>query len=214
MTPDTILSSPNSTNGMDLQTKLEALLFFKGETLEIETAAKLLGVETSDIVAAATALQGALSARGIRLIIGSGDLTLVTAPEASEIIETIRKEELSRDISKAASETLTIILYRGPLTRSEIDFIRGVNSTFILRNLQVRGLVEKVTNPKDERSFLYKPSAELLAHMGITRIEDLPEFDKVKRELEMFTVEKDSITQETQTPQQNAIEHGSGDNNT
>ena len=199
---------------MELHTKLEALLFFKGETLTRQEAATLLGTTEEAIAVAGAELQSALKTRGIRLIIGSDDFSLVTAPEMSETIENIRKEELSRDISKAAAETLAIILYHGPLTRSETDFIRGVNSTFILRNLQVRGLVEKVPNPKDERSYLYKPSAQLLAHLGITRIEDLPEFAKVKRELQMFGVDKDSVTETTTTTHFDDTEHGSGDNNT
>lgn len=195
---------------MELAAKLEALLFFRGETVSISELARLLAVDEAACAAAAQELQGGLAGRGIRLMIGSsGDLTLVTAPEMSEIIDTIRKEELSRDISRAAAETLAIILYRGPLTRSEIDFIRGVNSTFILRNLQIRGLIEKTTNPSDERSFLYKPSADLLAHMGITGLTDLPEFDKVKRELEVFGAEKDTDAQKSEISHQPDIEDGS-----
>ena len=193
---------------MPLSAQLEALLFFRGETITLTEAARLLNVEKSALEEAARELHEELAGRGLRLILGMGDLTLVTAPEMSETIETIRKEEFSKDISKAAAETLAIVLYKGPITRAEIDFIRGVNSTFILRNLQVRGLVEKTVNPKDERSFLYKPSAELLAHMGITRIEDLPEFDKVKRELELFTHEGEPSAETPPTGSD-----GSGDNN-
>ena len=199
---------------MDLHAKLEALLFFKGETVSRKEAASLLNVDEESIATAGEELRGALGARGIRLIIGSEDFSLATAPEMSETIENIRKEELSRDISKAAAETLAIILYHGPLTRSETDFIRGVNSTFILRNLQVRGLVEKVINPRDERSFLYKPSAECLAHLGITRIEDLPEFAKVKRELQTFGVEKSISTEATTDLEDTEHGNGSGENNT
>lgn len=82
---------------------------------------------------------------------------LATAPEASALIQGIVKEELSRDMGKAASETLAIVLYLGSIARSRIDWIRGVNSTFILRNLMIRGLVERITNPSDERSFYIVP---------------------------------------------------------
>lgn len=199
---------------MSLNAKLEALLFFRGEAVKIEELAKLLYVDVPALLAAGEELQTALIERGIRLVISSDDLALRTAPEISELIETIRKEELSRNISKAASETLAIVLYRGPLTRSEIDFIRGVNSTFILRNLQIRGLVEKVINPVDDRSFLYKPSSELLAHMGITRIEDLPKFDKVKREFDTFIGEENQNLSESSAPLVNTTPHGSTDINT
>ncbi|MCX6717916.1 MAG: SMC-Scp complex subunit ScpB [Candidatus Taylorbacteria bacterium] len=72
------------------------------------------------------------------------------------------------------------------MSRAEIDYIRGVQSTFILRNLMIRGLVEKITNPKDQRSFLYKPTFELLSYMGITKIEDMPEFKEAKAEIENY----------------------------
>jgi len=116
---------------------------------------------------------------------------LGTAPEMGELIEALIKEELSKDLGKAGLETLSIVLYRGPISRSKIDYIRGVSSTFILRNLLVRGLVERVSNPDDQRSFLYKPTFELLSYLGISRIEDLPEYDAVKQELESFQAVKD-----------------------
>ena len=96
------------------------------------------------------------------------------------------KEELSRDIGKAGLETLSIIIYRGPISRREIDYIRGVNSTFIIRNLLIRGLVEKVQAEKDQRSFLYKPTLELLSFLGVRNFEELPDYAAVRVELEKF----------------------------
>ena len=79
-----------------------------------------------------------------------------------------------------------IILYQGPISRAELDYIRGVNSQFILRNLLVRGLIEKIDNPKDQRSFLYKPTLQLLSFIGISKIEDIPDFQSVKSDIENF----------------------------
>jgi segregation and condensation protein B len=101
----------------------------------------------------------------------------------AELVEKIRREELSRDIGRAGLETLSAILYRGPLTRSEVDFIRGVNSSQILRTLLVRGLIRRVTNPKDERSFLYEPTTELFAQLGISHVADLPDYASVRAHL-------------------------------
>lgn len=115
---------------------------------------------------------------------------LATAPEVSGVIEKVRKEELSRDIGKAGIETLSVILYKGPVARSEIDYIRGVNSTFILRNLLIRGLIERISNPKNQRSFLYKPTFELLSFLGISSIEELPKFKAVQQELEKFEADQ------------------------
>lgn len=106
----------------------------------------------------------------------------------------MRKEELSKDLSKASLETITIILYKNGATRSEIDYIRGVNSSFILRNLAIRGLVEKVPSPDDSRKITYRPTFDLLSYMGVTRIEEIKEFANYHSILEQQTLpDKDSI---------------------
>ncbi|MDO8521070.1 MAG: SMC-Scp complex subunit ScpB, partial [bacterium] len=84
----------------------------------------------------------------------------------------------------------------GPITRSEIDYVRGVNSTFILRNLLIRGLIEKIDNPKDQRSFLYQPSFQLLEYMGVSKIEDLPEYDSAMATLAGFIAAKEKEEEE------------------
>ena len=77
-------------------------------------------------------------------------------------------------------KTLSIILYKNGVKRSEIDYIRGVNSSFILRALSIRGLVDKVVDPDDNRRFIYKPSFDLLSFMGVTSIKELPERRLIK----------------------------------
>lgn len=171
---------------MTLDSKIEALLFFKGEAMKIKELVKLLDVNNDIIKEALDKLKEKLSDRGISLIQKEDEIMLATSPEMSDLIEQIRKDELAKDLGKAGAETLAIVLYKGPITRAEIDYIRGVNSTFILRNLLIRGLVEKVSNPKDNRSFLYKPTIELLSFLGIKNIKELPEFDIVQDELKKF----------------------------
>lgn len=169
---------------MTLDAKIEAILFFRAEPVKIPWLAEVLGVSSDDTHEALSLLQGKLSERGIVTVFKDDEVTLSTAPEMSEVIEKIAKEDLSRDLGKAALETLTIVLYKGPIARSEIDFIRGVNSNFILRSLQTRGLVERITGESGERSFLYRPTFELLSHLGITRIEDLPEYGEFRTRVE------------------------------
>lgn len=169
---------------MTLDAKIEAILFFRAEPVKIPWLAEVLGVSSDDTHEALSLLQGKLSERGIVTVFKDDEVMLSTAPEMSEVIEKIAKEDLSRDLGKAALETLTIVLYKGPIARSEIDFIRGVNSNFILRSLQTRGLVERITGESGERSFLYRPTFELLSHLGITRIEDLPEYGEFRTRVE------------------------------
>ncbi len=171
---------------MTLDAQIEAILFFKGEPMALKKLAEILAVHEDTLGEAIGILEEKLTGRGLTLIKNDGEIMLGTAKEASEIIETIKKDELSRDLGKAGVETLSIILYQGPISRPDIDYIRGVNSSFILRNLMVRGLVERVSNPNDSRGFLYKPTFDLLSHLGISSIEELPEFETMKTKVEAF----------------------------
>lgn len=171
-----------------------AILFYLAEPTSLKRLASLLRCREGDIKEALSSLESSLEAVGLRLIQNGEDITLGTAPEAGPLIETMTKEELSKELSKASLETIAIILYKGPVTRSEIDYIRGVNSTFILRNLLVRGLVEKTENPKDQRSYLYKPTFELLEFMGVTKTEELPQYSESMAALEQFIKQKEADT--------------------
>ena len=172
---------------MLLSAQIEAILFFKGEPLSVKKLAELLAVRTETIEEALNELENKLAGGGLTLIRNQDEVMLATAAEAGELIESIKKEELSRDIGKAGLETLAIVLYKGPISRPDIDYIRGVNSSFILRNLLVRGLIERLPNPNDSRSYLYQPTFDLMSFLGLTRIEDLPEFDTLKQKVEEFT---------------------------
>src|SRR3989344_3911323 len=145
--------------------------------------------DETEVITALGVLKEKLLGRGVTLIEKDDEVMLGTAPEASGMIEELSKEELSRDLGKAGLETLSIVLYRGPITRSGIDYICGVNSTFILRNLLIRGLVEKIPNPNDQRSFLYRATFDLLSHLGIPRVEDLPEYGNTNESIEKFIEE-------------------------
>lgn len=166
--------------------QLEAILFFFAEPKSIDEIMKMTKLTREDLNGAINVLRESLSTRGLRLMVAGEMLSLVTAPEASEMIARMVKEEREKELGKAGLETLSIILYHGPLTRSSVDHIRGVNSTFIIRNLLVRGLVEKVENPEDQRSFLYRPTLDLLRFLGVTRVEDLPSYEETRAELEGF----------------------------
>lgn len=165
---------------------LEAILFWKGEPQSTKELAKALNTDIAAVEKSLQELEENLKDRGIVLLRNNDEVMLGTSPESSSLIEAITKEELSRDLGKAALETLAIILYKGPVKRSEIDYIRGVNSTFIIRNLLIRGLVEKKQAPDDQRASVYSTSFDLLSHLGISNVKELPEFDQVQEEIKKF----------------------------
>ena len=170
----------------NLEKQIEAVLFWKGEPVSIKKLSQTLAKTEEEILASLKNLESSLSTRGIVLVTKEDEVTLATSKETSDLIEKLTKDELVRDLGKAGLETLSIIIYQGPLTRAEIDYIRGVQSTFILRNLMIRGLVEKVPNPKDQRSFLYKPTFEMLSFMGVAKIEDMPNYREARNEIESY----------------------------
>ena len=174
---------------MNLESQIEAILFWKAEPVPLKRLASILEKSEAEVREAMTALKKSFEGRGLTIIELEDEFTLGTSKELSGLIEKLTKEELMKDLGKAGLETLSIILYQGPIARSEIDYIRGVNSQFILRNLLVRGLIQKVENPKDHRSFLYKPTLELLAHLGLSSISVLPDYENVRKNIETFKSE-------------------------
>lgn len=178
---------------MTLSAKIEAILFWKSEPMSIKRIANALQESEEGVEKAIPELEQSLSLRGVRIIQKDGELTIATAPEVSSIIEKLTKEELSRDLGRSGLETLSIILYYGPISRREMDYIRGVNSAFIVRNLMVRGLIERIEDKKDQRVFLYKPTFNLLAFLGIEKVEDLPDYQSVRGEFDAFIKARENL---------------------
>lgn len=160
---------------------IEALLFSLGRPLSHQELKKSLGLDDAALAAALAELQA--TERGLAVVDDGREVSLRTVPAAAEAVERVRKEEYSRDIGKAGLEALSAILYRGPLSRAEIDFIRGVNSSQTLRTLTLRGLVRRIPNPKDERQYLYEPTGDLLAQLGVRSVSELPEYEAVRAKL-------------------------------
>lgn len=173
-----------------LDSYIEAILFLEGEPVKVKKLAKILNKKGREIEAAIEILEKKLEGRGIRLLKKDDEVMLSTAAEAAEICERISKEELNKEIGKAGLEVLAIVIYQGPVSRSDIDYIRGINSSFTVRNLLVRGLIERKINPEDGRSYLYRPSFQLLQFLGVENIKKLPEYENFRKTLKQFTEER------------------------
>lgn len=168
---------------MEIEKEIEAILFWKGEPMSRKKLSEILKVGQTEINESVEKLKENFKNRGIVLIEKENEIMLGTAPELSKLIEDLQKEELSKDLSKASLETLSIVLYKNGVSRAEIDYIRGVNSSFTLRALSVRGLIEKSPDPKDNRRYIYKPSFELLSFMGVKSVEELPDYNEVSNSI-------------------------------
>ncbi|MFA5987872.1 MAG: SMC-Scp complex subunit ScpB [Candidatus Paceibacterota bacterium] len=180
---------------MNLDSKIEAILFFKGEPMSVKKMAGIFNETEENILSAISTLQKRLADTnsGLTVIQKDNEVALGTNKDASEIIKNLTKEELQKDLGRAGLETLATIIYHGPISKSRIDYIRGVNSGYILRNLLIRGLVERDPDPIDQRSFLYKPTLDLMRHLGVSKIEERPEFGQIKQELDTSIQQLDEM---------------------
>lgn len=178
----------NNQENQNMVGAIEALLFVYGEPMEIKKIAKIIKSESSAAKDALEQLnrQYQDENRGLKLIFSNsqaGELVqLATKPEFAPLIESVIKEESKENLTPASLETLSLISYLGPVSRAQIDFYRGVNSSFILRALLIRGLVERFLDSKRANMYLYQPSFDLLKYLGISKIEELPEYNKYKFE--------------------------------
>lgn len=186
---------------MTNEQQLITYLFVKGEPV---TKREILSYFKWDEAALSTALSSAtnlVAQLSLSIVDDGKELELRTASGAQPLVDEIRKDDLGRDIGKAGLETLAIVLYKGAVSRAEIDYIRGVNSSHILRSLAMRGLVRRVPKPSDDRSYLYEPTTELLGHLGASRIEDLPDYAAIRANLAALEASA------TETPEEPPTDH-------
>ncbi|MEY3783942.1 MAG: segregation and condensation protein segregation and condensation protein [Candidatus Parcubacteria bacterium] len=169
---------------MPLDILIESVLFYKAVPQNKKRLIGYFKVSEEDFTHALTIIKGRFQAGAMRLLETETEIQLATAPELSEFIESLRKQDMAGDIGKAGAETLAIVLYREPISRSEIDRIRGVNSAFILRNLMMRGLVtrESVTG----NGYQFRITTTLLQHLGITDKRSLPQYSEFMNTIDTF----------------------------
>lgn len=166
---------------MTLDQTLEAVLFAAAKPLSAKRLSEVSRAETKDVAEALKVLGERLDASqsGVMLQKNGSDFELVTRPDAAEAVAQVVNEEVQGELSRAALEALTILCYRGPMTRAELEQIRGVHSSIILRNLMLRGLVEQ----KDEDRLgqpVYAVTFEFLNHLGVKSAEELPEYAELR----------------------------------
>jgi len=165
----------NSDIELPLYMKLEALLFVAAEPVSTAQLATALDVSPSVVERGLNELEASLSTRGLRLQRHAGRFQLTTAPQLSELIERFLGLEATTHLSRAALETLAIIAYQQPVTRPQIDSIRGVNSDSMMKSLLSKGLIlESGRADGPGRPILYSTTPEFLQHFGLNSILEMP----------------------------------------
>jgi segregation and condensation protein B len=160
-----------------LTTTLESLLFAMAKPVPRSALKRALDVSDEVLAEAIADLKTRFNAEtsGIQLIDHEGDLQFVTNPASASAVASFLKLEADAELTRPSLETLTIIAYRGPITKPEIEQIRGVNCALILRNLLIRGLIDE-TDDVERLQPVYAVSAKFLRHLGVRGLEELPDF--------------------------------------
>ncbi len=165
----------NTETELPLSVKLEALLFVAAEPVTNGQLAAALDVSASVVERALNELDDSLSSRGLQLQRHAGRVQLTTAPQLAELIEHFLGLEATSHLSRAALETLAIIAYQQPVTRPQIDSIRGVNSDSMMKSLLNKGLIlESGRADGPGRPILYSSTPEFLQHFGLNSILEMP----------------------------------------
>jgi segregation and condensation protein B len=166
--------------------RAEAFLFVEGGSMTTRKLAHLLGIEQKDIPAVLDELTQRLEGRALTIIRTETEVTLAVTAALAPVLRESFQRELGKEIGDAGLEVLSVLLYGGPATRARIDYIRGVNTSSTVRLLMSRGLIERTGNPDDAREYIYRPTIELLAHLGVTEARYLPEYATIAAELAAF----------------------------
>jgi len=167
---------------MNLKSQLESLLFVSSKPLSIREMSELTEANFEEVELALEKLTEEYKEqnRGFILIKNNKEYQLTTAPESTALVSKFLKDETSGELSQPSLEALTIIAYRGPITKLELERIRGINCSLILRNLLIRGLIEEKTDKQKNDNF-YLVTLDFIKFLGISSVDELPDYEKLHR---------------------------------
>ncbi len=181
----------------NLPSIIESLLFVSSKPLTVKDFCKLLEKSPEEVKPALETLVATRKDCGVVILDNNGEYQMATNAENSTVVKKFLIDELREKLTDASVEVLGIIAYRQPISKAEIEAIRGVNSQYSLRHLLMRGLIEKTPSLNDARSFVYQTTTECLSHLGLNSIQDLPEFEKLVEQIKL--PENQILSSETTT---------------
>lgn len=169
-----------------LKSQILSILFVASKPVSLKELKEVLEITDEELKSAIAELVSANQNSGIILLAHDNKLQLASNPDHSTVVKRFLSLELREKLTEASLETLAIILYRQPVSKTEIENIRGVNSQYTLRHLLIRGLIEKIQSPTDRRMQLYKTTLEFMQHLGIKNMSDLPDFEELTKNIEII----------------------------
>ena len=172
-----------------LKSQILSILFVASKPVSIKELSDAVEVTDEELKKAIAELVAENQTSGIILLAHDNKLQLASNPDNSTVVKRFLSLELREKLTDSALETLAIVLYRQPVSKAEIENIRGVNSQYTLRHLLIRGLIEKIQSPTDRRMQLYKTTLEFMQHLGIKNMADLPDFVELTKAVELPSLE-------------------------
>jgi len=176
-------SQTNQKQDLGLTALVEAILFVSPEPISANQIGNLMDISPREIKKAFNELDQLYAGRGIRLQYHKNKVQITSAPEAASILENMLHLETTSTLSQAALEPLSIVAYQQPITRPQIDSIRGVNSDGVLKTLLNKGLIDDVGRTEGPgRPILYSTTTEFLKDFGLSSYGELPplDFDEIQ----------------------------------
>ncbi len=182
---------------MKTKNLIESLLFISGKPVSIKKLTEILKKDKKEIIAAADELIGEYNVdeKGIHIQKTATSYQMATSPQATYIIKDFVKAEQTGELTRPSLETLTIVAYRGPITKAELEQIRGVNCSLILRNLLIKGLIESKED-NEKMATIYSITFDFLKYLGLDKVDDLPDFEKLNSDENLKKLIEEKITEE------------------
>lgn len=165
---------------MSLKSQLESLLFVAVKPLAIKELAILTKAKAQEVESSLDELAQNYQdeARGLAIIKNNNQYQLTTAAANAALVQEFLKDETSGELSQPSLEALSIIAYRGPIGKLEIEKIRGINCSLIIRNLLLRGLIEEKFNKEAQENY-YTVTPDFIRFLGLGNITHLPDYAKL-----------------------------------
>jgi len=166
-----------------LKSKIESLLFISAKPLALSQLAGLLKADKKEIIKSADELLADYknNQAGLQIIKDGAKYQMVSAPANAKIIQEFIKDETTGELTRPSLEALTIIAYRGPISKIDLDRIRGVNCALILRNLLIRGLIEGKFDKKKNEIY-YAATFDFIRFFGLNDIKELPDYERLHQD--------------------------------
>jgi segregation and condensation protein B len=180
-----------------IKSQIESILLVTSKPISVKKITEVLNVKPKEILDELTQLSQEYneSERGIRILVNNDKAQMVSSSANADLVKSYLKDEITGELTDPSLETLTIIAYRQPISKAEMEQIRGVNCSLILRNLMIRGLVEAEYN-KERGATLYSATMDFLKFLGINAVNELPDFERLNSDANLQKLLSQDISQQ------------------